>query len=193
MHPGTLLMRFRNAADCQDKRVPADVAVPQVASDRRLHCQFLAIWAKVRAGRTQAVYFLQRRLWGNTTPAVQEYWSRGCRRAHVSFSVFACWPLWLHAPRKKSPLLLWKSRYQPSLPTQASTSDLGWRAGRDTPHRHAMFSDGHPQKTTTPINPPKTSKTFKVTPIILARGLSACANLMLLMAAVPTPKDRSLC
>lgn len=128
------------------KRLLADVGLPQDATDGRLHCQFASYSAMIRADRTQAVYFLQRRLSGIKAPAFQEYWSRGCRRALVSFSVFACWPLWLLAPRKKKKLLLWKSRYQPSLPTLASTSDLVRRADQRFLARHAVFPDIDPQQ-----------------------------------------------
>lgn len=134
-------MRPRNAALSGIRRIPADVGMPQQATDGRLHCQSEPSSAIVATGRTQAVYFLQRRFWGLGSPAFQEYWSRGCRRARVLFLHFAWLPLWQHVQRKKKKSYLLKSRYQPSLPTLANTSDLVWRADQRFLARHAVFPD----------------------------------------------------
>jgi hypothetical protein len=130
-------MLAQDRRNLPNKRILADVAVPHLATDGRLHCLFTESSAKVFAGRTQAVYFLQRGTWGGKPPAFQEYWSRGCRRAHVSFSVFACWPLWQLAQRKKSLSYLWMSRLPPSQPTRASTSNTLRRADQQSLTRHA--------------------------------------------------------
>jgi hypothetical protein len=134
-------MLAQNPCILPNKRILADVAVPHLARDGRLHCHFGASSAKVRAGRTQAVYFSQRGIWGNKPPAFQEYWSRGCRRALVSFSVFACWPLWQLAQRKKSLSYLWMNRLAPNQPTPASTSNTPRRADQHCLTRHA--TSGH--------------------------------------------------
>jgi hypothetical protein len=130
-------MRAQNPGVSQNKRILADVGVPHPVTDGRLHCHFRPYSAKVSAGRTQAVYLSQRGTWGNKPPAFQEYWSRGCRRAHVSFSVFACWPLWQLAHLKKSQLPTCQSRFPPNRPTRASTSNTTRRADQHCLTRHA--------------------------------------------------------
>lgn len=130
----------KNRAISTANRLVSDVAPPQIASDARLGCLFAPKSVKVRSGRTQAVYFLKRGLQDKSFPALQEHWSRGCRRAHVSFLVFCCWALWPHAHQKKKKLYLLKSRFQPSRPIPANTSNLLRRAGRGYSVRHAEFS-----------------------------------------------------
>jgi hypothetical protein len=133
-------MRGQYSASLPYRRVLADVAGPQPTTNGSLDCYFGKYSAMVLRGRTQAAYFLKRGLSGAMPPAVQEYWSRGCRRARVLYSVFACWPLWLLAHRKKSQSPLWKNRFRPSLPTPASISDDLRRADQGNLIRHAEFA-----------------------------------------------------
>ena len=177
MRAGPLLMALR-IFDCNARRrIIADVWRAQSNYAGSIDCSFGKISAMVGVGRTQATCLLKRWLWGNTPSAIQEYWSRGCPRAHVLFSVFACWRLLPHVRRKKNPLPLWKSRYQPSLPTRVNTSDLMRRADRANPGRHAVIS----------------GKFCKSAGFIRTAGLSLRGMPMLKTGAVPTTKDRSLC
>jgi hypothetical protein len=132
-------MRPQNPGVLPNRRILADVAMPHPATDGRLHCHFGTSSAKVCLGRTQAVYLSQRGIWGEKPAAFQEYWSRGCRRAHVSFSVFACWPLWQLAHLKKSLSPMWTNRFRPSQPTRASTSNKLRRADQHCLTRHVTF------------------------------------------------------
>ena len=151
------------------KRVLADVALPHLEFDASLDCQFPAESAMVRAGRTQAVCLLKRGFRENVFPTLQEYWSRGCRRARVPFSHFAWWPLWQHVQRKKKKLYLWKSRFRPSRPITANTSKSLRRATWGNPTRHAAF-----------FGRDRTSAL-------------AALRVMQYNAAVPFSQDRSLC
>ena len=159
------------------KRVVADVAGPQDTSDGSIAWPFGKISAMVAAGRTQAACLLKRRLWGDTSPAVQDYWSRGCPRAHVSYLVFACWRLSPAAPKRKKPSLMWQSRSQPSLLTQANTSDLMRRAAGGNLCRHAALS----------------GRICQFVRLRVAVGLSVLCYPMLKTVAVPPTQDRSLC
>lgn len=177
MRVGTLLMALRSL-DCNAyRRITADVGGAHATSDGSIDWSFGKISAMICAGRTQATCFLKRWLWGKAPSAIQEYWSRGCPRAHVLSSVFACWRLLPHVPRKKNPSPLWKSRYQPSLPTLANTSDLMRRADRGNPGWRAVFS----------------GKFCKSAGFIRAVGLSVRSVPMLKTGAVPPIQDRSLC
>ena len=164
--------------------MPFDSDGPQWAIHSRDHCQFGLSSRMVPSGRTQAAYFLKRGFWGETPPAVQEYWSRGCRRARVLYSVFACWPLWLLAHRKKKQSPLWKSRYQPSLPTPASISDDLRRADQGNLVWHAEFTfrtaiDRH--------------LATKFGWFICGGSLPDGIEAMLRPAVVPLIQDRSIC
>lgn len=110
------------------KRIAADVALPHLAIVTRLGCPFRAKSAMVRPDRTQAVFLLKRGLKGKMSPTLQEYWSRGCLRAHVLFSHFAWLPLWQLAQRKKKKSYSLMSRSQSSQPIPANTSNLSRRA-----------------------------------------------------------------
>lgn len=155
----------------------ADVAVPHCVNDSSIAWPFGENSAIVRAGRTQAAYLLKRGLWGDTSPAVQDYWSRGCQRAHVSYLVFAWWRLLPLARQKKKPSPMWQSRFQPSLPTQANTSDPRRRAGDESLGQHAALS----------------SRIWHLVRVALAVGLSVLWQPMLRTDAVPNSQDRSLC
>lgn len=126
-------MRAQNKAHCTPECLTADVAPPQLATDASLHCHFSPESAIVRAGRTQAVCLLKRGLRGKIALTFQEDWSRGCRRAHVSFLVFACWHLLPLAHRKKKKSYLLKSPSLWSRPIPANTSNILRRASRGNP------------------------------------------------------------
>jgi hypothetical protein len=156
-----------------DRRVIADTLPRIIETNATDHCHRDRFSAKVRLGRTQAVYFLKRGSSGAKPPAVQEFWSRGCLRAHVSYLVFACWPSWqLAHPSRK--LLLSKHRSPPSLPSQASTSDLTRRADPTKLSRHADFPDCF-------------------SPRRIALGLSARFGFVIVPAPTPFMQDPSLC
>ena len=162
-------MTAQNIAFFTPKRLFADVALPQIAPDASQHCHFRPDSAMVAAGRTQAAYLLERGRWGNMSPPLQEYWSRGCLRAHGLFSHFAWLPLWLHVPRKKKKLYLLKNRFQSSRPILANTSNCLRRAGRGILIRHAAFLG------------------------IEFGGTIALPDVLNDIAAAPQFKDRTLC
>ena len=159
------------------KRVVADVAGPQHLSDASIAWSFGKISAMVTAGRTQAACLLKRGLWGDTSPAVQDYWSRGCPRAHVSYLAFACWRSSPPAPKRKKPSPMWQSRSRPSLPTPANTSDLMRRAASGNPGLHAAFS----------------GRICQFVRLMLVVGLSVLCHPMLKAVAVSPTQDRSQC
>ena len=103
-----------------------DVGTPQVGNLVRRLCLSAILWDMVGTGRrTAALMSYRGRLHAGAPEAPQERWSRGCRRADVSFW-FSLWLLpWLLAPRKKKSLLI-RSPSNRSRP--ASTSDLPARA-----------------------------------------------------------------
>ena len=190
-------MRAKYQASLPDRRVLADVAGPHRSNRGRLDCYFGKFSAMILRGRTQAAYFLKRRLLGAMPANVQEYWSRGCRRAHVSYLVFACWRLLPLAQRKKKPSPLWKSRLRPNQPTRANTSELIWRADQTRLARHAVFAGPEigPNAATFGCRSLEydVRETSKDRTFILKGGLSACLDLVLQTVAAPFPKDRNLC
>ncbi len=131
-------MAEATARSLSRKRVSADIFCALAGPLRRLHCHFVQIAASIRQGRTQAAFFLKRGVRDESAAALQEYRSRGCLRAHVSYSVFACWPLWPLAQRRKSQLLSLKHQLRLNLPSQVSTSKTIWRVGRGNPVWHAL-------------------------------------------------------
>jgi hypothetical protein len=159
------------------KRVSADAFCDLAAVWRRLHCNFAQIPAKIWAGRTQAAFLLKRGVRADRSPALQEYRSRGCLRAHVSYSVFACWPLWLLVQRKKSLSLSLKSQFRLSLPSPVSTSKTIWRARRGNLVWHALCA----------------APLFKLGAPFGMAGLSDPYDPVLRATAVAKLQDRSLC
>ena len=178
------------------KRV-ADVAAPQTAGDSSLDCLFGNFSAMLHAGRTQATYLVKRWLYRALPATVQEYWSRGCPRAHVSYLAFACWRLSPPAQRKKKPSPMWTNRLAPSQPTQANTSDLIGRAAMGNLGRHAVFCGAQqgfgPCAPVRRVMMPDASKTSKTMAFFQRGGLSAPFDLVLKTVAVPYTQDRSLC
>ena len=155
----------------------ADVAAPQGKSEPSIDWSFGQTSVTVPAGRTQAAFLSKRWMWGGTPHAVQEYWSRGCLRAHVSYLVFACWRLLPPAHQKKKLSPMWKSRFQPNLPTQVNTSDLKRRVDRGTPRQRAALSG-------------REARSLRLTTDL---GLFVLCPAMLKTDAVPNVQDRSLC
>lgn len=133
-------MQSQNIVHMTAKRLAADVGPPQLATDASLHCHFRPESAKVGAGRTQAVYLLKRGLRGKIAPTFQEYWSRGCRRAHALFSHYVWLPLWQHVLRKKKKSYLLKSPSLLSRPIAANTSNILQRTSRSNPVWRAAVS-----------------------------------------------------
>lgn len=177
-------MRPQDIALCTAKRFPADVAQPQLATYARHDCHFAPDSAKLCADRTQAVYLLKRGLRGKIAPTFQEYWSRGCLRAHALFLRFAWLPLWQHVLRKKKKSYLLKSRYQPSQPILANTSNLLRRAGWGNLARHAASLR----------NGPKQAHSSEIDcDFACHQGSLVRLILVLTTAAVPLMQDRSLC
>ena len=169
MRVGTLLMQSRHPAYLPVRRVFADVAAAQPTSGNSLVCYVGIFSAIIHEGRTHATYFSKRGLSGAMPPAVQEYWSRGCRKAQLLYLVFACWRLLPPVPRKKNQSRLSKSRLQPSLPTQANISDLTASAAPMATCYGGMCEKNHQNQ------------------------LSAGHGPMLKPAAVPYAQDRNLC
>ena len=116
-----------------------DVGTPQVENLVQRLCLSVIRSDMVGAGRNLAAFMSYR----GRAHAPQERWSRGCRRADVSFW-FSQWllPLLL-APRKKKS---WLSRSRLSRPIPANTSNSPARARQP---RHSgpapHFSDKRPR------------------------------------------------
>ena len=159
------------------KRVSADSFCRSAAVWRRVHCHFTQFAGRVMQGRTQAAFLLKRGARDDISPTLQEYRSRGCLRAHVSFLVFACWPLWLLAQRKKSLSLSLKNQFRLSLPSPVSTSKTIWRAGRGNPVWHAFGA----------------ALLFRQGAKFGVAGLSDCYDPVLRTTAVAKSQDRSPC
>lgn len=109
----------------------ADVGTPQVGNLVRPTYQIGRVSVRVAAGRAKSAFNSEQvPVCRMATEAPQEGWSRGCRRAHVSFWFWLWSRLSPLAPRKKkwppsrSPRKSWKP---------ASTSNLAERACRRTP------------------------------------------------------------
>jgi hypothetical protein len=162
-------MQARYPAGLPVRRVFADVAGSQRTTDGSHDCYFGNFSAMVLAGRTQAAFFLKRGSSGALPPAVQEYWSRGCRKAQLSYLVFACWRLLPPAPRKKKPSFQPPNRSRLSLPTLANTSDLIPNTATMAQCHGGACEKNHQNQ------------------------LSAGCCPMLKPAAVPYAQDRSLC
>lgn len=99
----------------------ADVGTPQAANLVRLPCHSETLSDMILAGRTRAALMSYRgQARACVAGAPKKRWSRGCRRADVSFWFWLWLRPWLLAPRRKS---LWLSRSRSSRPKPASTSD----------------------------------------------------------------------
>jgi hypothetical protein len=114
---------------------PADVGTPQVGNlvEPSYHSEFLSVM--VAAGRAKSAFNseqVQEAQQGSEAP--QERWSRGCRRAYVSFWFWQWFRQSPLAPKKKKS---WLSRLRSKPSTPASTSNLPERAFRYPPDRPA--------------------------------------------------------
>lgn len=104
-----------------------DVRTPQVENLALRQCPSLSNSDKVGAGRMRAAVNPDRGLvHAGAGKAPQERWSRGCRRADVSFWSSLWLQPWPLAPRKKKKSSLTRSAL--SRPRPESTSDLSARA-----------------------------------------------------------------
>lgn len=105
---------------------PADVGTPQAANLVRLPCHSEGLSDMIQAGRMRAAFMSYRgQARACVADAPKKRWSRGCRRADVSFWFWLWLQPWLLAPRKKKSLRLSRSRSNRNTP--ANTSD---RSGR---------------------------------------------------------------
>lgn len=116
----------------------ADVGTPQVGNLVWPTYQTGYVSVRVATGRAKsALNSEQVPVTREGAEAPQEGWSRGCRRAHVSFWFWQWFRLSPLAPRKKK----WSSSRSPrKSPTPASTSNRLGRAFRHTPDRPAPTS-----------------------------------------------------
>jgi hypothetical protein len=122
--PGAL--QSRNVVFHAGHALPADVGTPQVGNLVQPTYHSGRLSDNVATGRAKsALNSEQVPVNLEVSEAPQERWSRGCRRAHVSFWFLLRLQLWLLAPKKKnrrpsrSPRKSW---------TPASTSNLAERA-----------------------------------------------------------------
>ena len=104
----------------------ADVGTPQVGNLVWPTYQIGRVSVRVAAGRAKSAFNSEQvPVCRMAAEAPQEGWSRGCRRAHVSFWFWLWSRLSPLAPRKKSKS---SSRSRSSRPTRANTSNLPARA-----------------------------------------------------------------
>ena len=111
-----------------------DVSESQADNLEGHPCLSCAKSVMVPKGRTQAAFASQ---WGRvgmtSITTSQEIWSRGCRRACVSFWPWH-WLAWLPlARKKKKKSSMWTSLFRSSRPTPASTSKITGRGCRIAP------------------------------------------------------------
>lgn len=109
----------------------ADVGTPQVGNLVLATYQTEFVSVRVATGRAKSAFNSEQVPDASSaSEAPQEGWSRGCRRAHVSFWFWLWFRLSPLAPRKKK----WLSSRSPrKSSTPASTSNLPERACRRTP------------------------------------------------------------
>jgi hypothetical protein len=124
-------MRTRNVVFPAGLAQLADVGTPQVGNLVGPSYQSGLLSDKVRSGRAKSALNSEQVPGAREgSEAPQERWSRGCRRAHVSF--------WFWLPLQPLPLVPKKLSRCPSRSprkswTPASTSNLAERACRHTP------------------------------------------------------------
>lgn len=121
-------MQTRDVVFPTGHALSADVGTPQVENLVRRSYQSEILSDKVSTGRAKSALNSEQvpecRM---ASEAPLEGWSRGCRRAHVSFWFWLRLQLWLLAPRRKSRC---PSRSPRKSWTPASTSNLPERACR---------------------------------------------------------------
>lgn len=119
-------MQTRNLVFPAGHALSADVGTPQVGNLVQPTYQSGNLSDKVATGRAKsALNSEQVPVVREASEAPLEGWSRGCRRAHVSFWFWLRLQLWLLAPRRKSRC---PSRSPRKSWTPASTSNLPERA-----------------------------------------------------------------
>jgi hypothetical protein len=120
-------MQARNVVFPAGHALPADVGTPQVGNLVQPSYQSGSLSDKVAKGRAKSALNSEQVPVDREVPeAPQEGWSRGCRRAHVSFWFWQWFRLSPLAPRKSRSKL--SSRSLSSRNTPASTSNLAGRA-----------------------------------------------------------------
>lgn len=126
MHPQDVVFR------AGQKQAP-DVGRPQANNLGALACHSEHVSDMVTAGRTQAASLSHRgRARGSVSVKPQKRWSRGCRRADVSFWLWLWLQHWLPAPRRKKKSS-WLNRSRLNRPTPANTSNRSGRASQHAP------------------------------------------------------------
>jgi hypothetical protein len=120
------IRRARNVVFHAGHALPADVGTPQVGNLVQPTYHSGRLSDNVATGRAKsALNSEQVPVNLEVSEAPQERWSRGCRRAHVSFWFWLRLQLWLLVPKKKSRC---PSRSPRKSWTPASTSNLAERA-----------------------------------------------------------------
>ncbi len=123
--------RHRNMCFPSGHAQLADVGTPQVGNLVWPTYQTEFVSVRVATGRAKSAFNSEQvPVTHEGSEAPQEGWSRGCRRAHVSFWFWLWFRLSPLAPRKKK----WPSSRSPRKSwTPASTSNVPERACRRTP------------------------------------------------------------
>ena len=113
----------------------ADVGTPQVGNLVWPTYQTGCVSVRVTTGRAKSAFNSEQvPVTRKGVEAPQERWSRGCRRAHVSFWFWLRLQLWLLAPRRP---IRHRSRLCRSPSKPVSTSNYQERACRQSPGRPA--------------------------------------------------------
>lgn len=137
---GCVLMRSQYLGATSGNSGLSDVGTSQADNLGKRACLSTMVSAKVMAGRTQAALTSQwgRADEGSSDLTLQEYRSRGCRRARNSYWRCRWLLLWPLAPKKlKKKSYTLTSRFRPSLSTPANTSDLTGQGGKPRLNRPA--------------------------------------------------------
>mgnify|MGYP003382675470 CR=1 FL=1 len=133
-------MQAQNVVGFRHFRGVADVTESQGHNLDGRPCHSVGNSVMVTGGRTQAAFASQ---WGRAcmmrVTASQELWSRGCRRACVSFWPWPLSALWPPARRKQKRVSsTWTSPFRSNRPIPASTSKIPGRDRRFTPTGPAL-------------------------------------------------------
>ncbi len=124
-------MLTRNVVFPAGLALPADVGTPQVGNLVWPSYQSGFLSDKVATGRAKSAFNSEQVPGAREgSEAPQERWSRGCRRAHVSFWFWLQSQRWQLVPKKKSRC---PSRSPRKSWTRASTSNVAERACRHSP------------------------------------------------------------
>ena len=166
----------------------ADVAMPQAAAFTRFACQFRALSANVKIGRTQAAFTSQKGAAQSTLP--ENKWSRGCRAPRSPFLHFAWLPSWQLAPRKKKKSFTWTSRpLRPSLSTPANTSKTKGRALWAALARPALFLSADLTAPDRDTGPAAGHRFSSAAPTLTSLCLSALARFAPVLLRLANPSD----